>query len=194
MSAQRARPSVWDYMPPPKQREHRPDPTVNLPVGDELQAELVAAIGARLALGERHTHAKRGGGCDTCAEAAADTVVRYLERNTRVVQSDALAPEEHARARAAAKAMPYLGSSRYLRLTGDLGAHPDHPTVDDLLTDLETIGAGLQVIAEQDQAREAELRRYREWRKAVNGLASAIVEEIEQLDPRTPDEEGDDDY
>jgi hypothetical protein len=174
-------PSVWDYLPPPSYRRAAEDPIHRLPGGDELAAELAEAIDARLAQGERHVHAKRGG-CTVCANEVADTVVRYLEANTRVIKSEALAPDEFARARAAVKAMPYLASGAYLRLSGSLGIHPDHPTVDDLLVDLETIRDALQVVVEHDNRRDEELRTYRKWRDAVQGLATQVVAQLAQLD------------
>lgn len=170
------------YMPPPSYFSHRGDPIDRLPGGDELVAELTAAIAERLTTyGERHVHPKRGG-CDVCAATAADTAVRYLEGNTRVIHSEALAPEEFGRARAALAAIPYLGSGHHLRLKGDLAADPDYPTVDDLLRDLETIRDGVTALVERDRDREHELRRYRAWRDAVAGLATEIVERIDPIE------------
>lgn len=169
------------YMPPPSYRAHRPDPIEQLPGWDELLAELTEAIGERFKVhGERHVHPKRGG-CETCAAAAADTVVRYLEVNTRVAKSDALAPDEHQRARAAMKAIPYLGGRHHLRLTGDLGADPAYPTVGDLLSDVETIRDATVELLAADRDRDRELHQYREWRKAVHDLANEVVEQFDAL-------------
>lgn len=173
------------YNPPPHYRAHRPDPIERLPGWDELTAELADAIDARFAADDnRHVHATRGG-CEGCAVKAADTVVRYLEVNTRIIHSEALSPEEHARARAAMKAMPYIGSGNYLRLTGDLGAHPDNPTVEDLLIDVETLLAGITALVEHDRQREHELNQYRKWRAAVTELATKTVARFDDFDPST---------
>lgn len=174
-------------MPPGSYNRPQDDPILRLPVGDELQAELSEAIDARLQRGERHTHPKRGG-CQVCAVEVAETVVRYLERNTRVIQSDALAPEEHTRARAAMKAMPYLGSGSSLRLTGELAVHPKFPTVDDLLADIESIRDRLKVVVDHDNERDRELRVYRKWREAVADLATQAEEVFEMLDARSIDD------
>lgn len=157
------------------------DPIGLLPCGDELAAELARAIEDRLARGERHVHMKRGT-CEVCAAAAADTVVRYLEANTRVCRSDALDDDAHGRAVRAIKAMPYLGTGLRLRLTCELGNDPAYPTVEDLLVDLETIRVGLVALFEREREREGELRTYRKWRSAVAALASEIVEQFDGLD------------
>lgn len=180
------RPHPASYLPPRADTwEAKRDPLLRFPGGDELAAELAEAINYRLKRGERHVHPKRGG-CEVCAAEAADTVVRYLERNTRVIHSELLAPDEHRRAKSTMRSIPYL-SRGHLRLVGDLAVDPTNPTVDDLLHDLETIRDGVVAVVENDRHRERELSTYRAWREAVSGLASAVVERYQQMDPATID-------
>lgn len=168
----------WNYMP--RQHWQRGEPLDRLPCADELAAELAEAIARRLELGERHTHPKKGG-CQVCADAAADTVVRFLEFNTRVVKSEALAPEEHATAKAILGAVPHLHSGFHMRLAGDLARDPAHPTVGDLLADLATLCEGVKQLRDREHQREAELRKYRAWREAVSSLAAEAVQQWDQL-------------
>jgi hypothetical protein len=177
------RPHVSNYMPQPKYLAYRGDPIDRLPGGDDLLAELTEAIDKRLSVyGERHVHPKRGG-CATCAAAAADTVVRYLEANTRVIHSETLGPEEHTRAQRAMKGIRYLGGRHHLRLKGELSADPAYATVEDLLLDIETVQRAVSELLDRDNERDAELRQYRAWREAVHDLANEVVEQFDRLDP-----------
>lgn len=174
------RPHPASYLPPAPW-QYGPDPITNLLSADELAAEIAEAIATRLVAGERHVHPKRGG-CDTCASEAADTVARFLERNTRVIKSEALAPEEHDRARALMKSVPYLHSGFHLRCTGGLGADPKYPTVGDLLDDLAAIVAAVKQLSDREDARERELHRYRKWREAARDLANEVVDTFDRID------------